>query len=77
KGIKRGLTISQKANYTKINSEMSDEWASTGGEWSLAISLQDFVKATQGNFDIYLTPCKSVPNSWFIPFERSNNIRTC
>ncbi|MED3931600.1 hypothetical protein ABEY43_10020 [Priestia megaterium] len=62
--------MSQKASYTKINSEMWDEWASAGGEWSLAINHQDFVKATEGNFDIYLTPCKPVPHNWFIPFKK-------
>jgi len=42
-----------------------------GGEWSLAINHQDFVKATEGNFDIYLTPCKPVPHNWFIPFKEA------
>ncbi|TCN07631.1 methyltransferase family protein [Bacillus sp. BK006] len=63
--------MSQKASYTKINSKMWDEWASAGGEWSLAINHQDFVKATEGNFDIYLTPCKPVPHNWFIPFKEA------
>lgn len=63
--------MTQKSNYTKINSEMWDEWASAGGEWSLAINHQDFVDATQGNFDIYLTPCKPVPHNWFIPFKKA------
>ena len=63
--------MSQKPNYTKINSKMWDEWASAGGEWSLAINHQDFVDATQGVFDIYLTPCKPVPHNWFIPFKKA------
>ncbi|MGR9522369.1 hypothetical protein ACSS31_00745 [Priestia megaterium] len=42
--------MSQKADYTKINSKMWDEWASAGGEWSLAINHQDFVDATQRCF---------------------------
>src|SRR5690349_422070 len=63
--------MAQKSNYTKINSKTWDEWASAGGEWSLAINHQDFVDATQGNFDIYLTPCKPVPRHWFIPFEKA------
>lgn len=32
-----------------------------GGEWSLSISHDDYVKATEGIFEMYLTPCQPVP----------------
>lgn len=63
--------MAQKSHYTKINAEMRDEWASAGGEWSSAINHQDFADATQGHFDIYLTPCKPVPHNSFIPFKKA------
>ena len=53
-------------SYTKINSAMWDEWAASGGDWSIPISHEDFVKAKDGIFEIFLTPCKSVPRDWFI-----------
>ncbi|MDQ0271291.1 class I SAM-dependent methyltransferase [Cytobacillus purgationiresistens] len=40
-----------------------------GGEWSLPISHQDFVKGLDGQFDMYLTPYKPVPQNWFIPLD--------
>ncbi|WP_084246893.1 class I SAM-dependent methyltransferase [Rummeliibacillus stabekisii] len=55
--------------YTKINSEMWNDWASSGGEWSLSISHDDYVKATEGIFEMYLTPCQPVPKEWLIPLE--------
>lgn len=61
--------MKQNMNYTEINSKMWNEWASSGGEWSLAIEHKDFIKATEGFFDIYLTPCKPVPQEWFIPLN--------
>ncbi|MDQ0199905.1 class I SAM-dependent methyltransferase [Neobacillus ginsengisoli] len=61
--------MKKNISYTEINSEMWNHWASSGGEWSLAINHDDFIKATQGIFDIYLTPCKPVPIDWFIPLD--------
>lgn len=48
---------------------MWDVWASKGGDWSIPITHEDYIKATQGIFDIYLTPCKPVPKDWFIPLD--------
>jgi SAM-dependent methyltransferase len=58
--------------YTEINSKMWDDWASSGGEWSVPINHEDFIKAAQGKFEIYLTPCKPVPHDWLIPLNGAN-----
>ncbi|TKC19332.1 class I SAM-dependent methyltransferase [Robertmurraya kyonggiensis] len=61
--------MKKNLSYIEINSKMWDVWASEGGDWSIPISHEDFIKATQGIFEIYLTPCKPVPKDWFIPLD--------
>ena len=52
-------------DYTKINSETWDSWASDGCEWSLPISYEEYAKTNADNFAVYLTPCITVPHEWF------------
>lgn len=56
-------------DYTKINSETWDSWAEDGCEWSLPISHEEYEKTTADNFEVYLTPCITVPHEWFGDLE--------
>lgn len=58
-----------KDNYTDINSKTWDKWAENGCEWSVPISHEEYINAKAGNWGVYLTPCKTVPKDWFLPFE--------
>ncbi len=51
--------------YTKINSKTWDAWAESGCEWSLPISHEEYTKAQNGEWGVYLTPCITVPHEWF------------
>lgn len=52
-------------DYTKINSETWNRWSEDGCEWCLPLSHKDYEKVTDDNFQVYLTPCISVPHNWF------------
>lgn len=51
--------------YTEINSKTWDHWAENGCEWSIPISHEEYKKAKSGEWGVYLTPCITVPHSWF------------
>lgn len=52
-------------NYQEINSKTIDLWCNEGWEWGKAISHETYEKALQGDWDVFLTPTKPVPHSWF------------
>ena len=52
-------------DYQDINAETIDRWVENGWEWSRPISHETFVKATQGDWQVVLTPTKPVPHEWF------------
>lgn len=51
--------------YQDINAETFDRWIAEGWEWGVPISHEEYVQATQGVWDVKLTPTKSVPHEWF------------
>ncbi len=55
-------------NYREINSSVIDGWVEDGWEWGIPISHETYVKATQGEWNVVLTPTKSVPAEWFPQF---------
>lgn len=55
----------KKQNYTDVNSKTWDKWAENGCEWSLPISHEEYNNAQNGQWGVYLTPCKFVPKEWF------------
>ncbi len=57
-------------NYQEINSSVVDRWVDAGREWGMPISHATYVKATQGEWNVVLTPTKSVPAEWFPSFAR-------
>lgn len=52
-------------NYTQINAETIDGWVKNGWEWGRPIDHDTWVKAAQGEWEVYLTPTKPVPGDWF------------
>lgn len=52
-------------NYQDINSKVIDSWCEDGWEWGTPIDHETFVRASQGSWDIYLTPTIYVPHHWF------------
>jgi len=52
-------------NYQDINSKTMDKWCAEGWEWGKPISHEVYDAALRGEWDVYLTPTKIVPHSWF------------
>ena len=54
-------------NYQEINSKTIDSWIEEEGgwEWGTPISHEEFVKATQGDWKMVLTPNIPVPKEWY------------
>jgi len=55
--------------YTEINSKSWDNWVDGGIEWGVPITHEEYVKAKNGEWGVYLTPTKLVPKEWFLPFD--------
>ncbi len=54
-----------REQYTKYNAEQWDQWVEDGIEWGIPISHEDYLAAKNGTWDVYLTPMRPVPHSWF------------
>lgn len=52
-------------DYQDINAETIDRWIEEGWEWGRPVSHEVYVAATQGVWDVKLTPTKMVPHEWF------------
>ena len=52
-------------DYQDINAKTIDRWIEEGWEWGRPLSHEDYLKATQGIWDVLLTPTKKVPRDWF------------
>ena len=63
--------MSIKENYTEYNSKTWDKWSAEGDIWTLPISHEEYEKANNGDWNVILTPCKTVPKDWFLPFKGS------
>jgi len=50
--------------YTEINSKMFDKWVGEGWKWGIPITLDTYLKAKTGTYEMLLTPNKAVPKSW-------------
>ncbi len=51
-------------DYQDINAETIDRWIREGWEWGKPISHEAYEKAVNGEWDVYLTPTKTVPHAW-------------
>ena len=52
-------------DYQQINAETISKWCREGWEWGKPIDHETYVKATRGEWGVYLTPTKIVPRAWF------------
>lgn len=52
-------------NYQDINAKTIDRWIEEGWEWGKSITHEEYVKATQGDWEVLLTPTVKVPKEWF------------
>ena len=52
-------------DYQKINAETISRWCYEGWEWGIPITHEEFEKAKNGEWGVYLTPTKIVPKHWF------------
>jgi ubiquinone/menaquinone biosynthesis C-methylase UbiE len=51
--------------YTAVNAKVIDRWVEEGWEWGIPITHEEYIKATQGEWNVVLTPIKHVPKNWF------------
>lgn len=51
-------------NYQDINSKVIDQWCKDGWQWGKAITHEEYQRAKEGAWDVFLTPTKVVPHEW-------------
>lgn len=61
-------------NYTDINAKIIDKWVENGWQWGIPITHEIFEDAKNGEWDVLLTPVRSVPHDWFLPFLRNGRL---
>ena len=54
-------------HYTDLNARVISSWADEGWEWGRPIDHETFARATQGDWQLVLTPTVPVPDSWYPP----------
>lgn len=52
-------------NYQDINAKTIDGWVKEGWRWGQPISHEAYIRARNGDWELYLTPTKAVPHAWF------------
>ncbi len=50
--------------YQDENSKLIDKWCQDGWKWGIKIDHETYLKALNGEYELYLTPTKPVPSSW-------------
>lgn len=63
--------MDKRERYTQINAQTWDAWAENGCEWTIPVTHDDILRARAGDWGVYLTPCRTVPREWFLPFENA------
>lgn len=53
----------------KINREAWDKRVREGDTWTRPVTSEQVAQARQGEWAIYLTPCKAVPKTWYPPLQ--------
>lgn len=51
--------------YQQLNAQIISKWCREGWQWGQPITHEEYVRAKQGQWDVYLTPTKFVPKDWF------------
>lgn len=52
-------------SVASVNAQAIDRWNAAGWEWGQPISHETYERATQGSWEVVLTPTKPVPHAWF------------
>lgn len=55
--------------YQDINAKIIDSWCKSGWEWGKTITHEEYVKASNGEWNVHLTPTKYVPHEWFCELQ--------
>jgi SAM-dependent methyltransferase len=53
-----------KMGYQEINADTVNRWVEDGWEWGKPISHEEYLKAEDGEWNIFLTPTRAVPKAW-------------
>lgn len=61
------MTDTNKQTYTDINANTIDNWVEEGWQWGIPITHDQFIAAQNGDWEMVLTPVKTVPKDWFLP----------
>lgn len=61
-------------NYTDINAKAINKWVEQGWEWGIPITREVFENAKNGKWDVVLTPIRTVPHDWFLPFLKNERL---
>jgi len=59
----------EREDYVAVNARTWDLWANQGCVWSVPVSHEEYVRAREGVWGVYLTPCVTVPKDWFPPMQ--------
>ena len=51
-------------DYQKINSKTIDRWVKEGWKWGIPVSHDEYLRALKGDYVLFLTPTKPVPEHW-------------
>lgn len=57
-------------SYQDINKETIDRWVEEGWEWGKSISHEDYIKAKNREWKVFLTPTVAVPIDWLGDLKR-------
>lgn len=63
--------MEKEKEYTEINSKTIDKWVEEGWQWGQPISHEVFEKAKNNEWEMVLTPTKTVPKEWFCDLKNA------
>lgn len=61
--------------YQDINAETVDRWVTNGWEWGVPVSHEGCERVRKGEWDVFLSPTRPVPHSWFFAEKRAEDVR--
>lgn len=64
-GYDKAAPAAYAGRYQDINAATIDRWIDEGWAWGVPIDHDTYLRATQGDWAVRLTPTKPVPRAWF------------
>ena len=52
-------------DYQEINARTVDRWVEEGWEWGIPVSHETYLRALEGDWEVFMSPTKPVPKYWF------------